>query len=138
MRTLTLLPLAFALVQGAAFAGPQTVQTEPSLSEIRVPGVVPTYKPRPGEIDEIKGVYAFDNGASLKVSNERRRIYARLGRRDPVEMIPVSKYRFVSIDQRMTMEFRPMPFSDEMVLTYPADFDVASSEMVTVRLAQNR
>jgi hypothetical protein len=38
----------------------------------------------------------------------------------------------------MTLEYRPLPFDDEVVLTYPADLDVASSEMVTVKLAANR
>jgi hypothetical protein len=138
MRTLTLLPLAFVLAQGSAFAGPQTAQTEPSLSEIQVLGVASTYKPRPGEIDEVKGVYALDNGGTLKVSTERRRIYAQLGRRDRIELVPVAKNRYVAPGQRMTLEYRPMPFDDEVVLTYPADLNVAASEMVTVKLAANR
>jgi hypothetical protein len=43
MRKLLLVPLAAALVHAAAFAGPQMAWS------------ALTYKPRPAEIDEIKG-----------------------------------------------------------------------------------
>lgn len=139
MRTLTLtcLPLAFALVQATAFAAPQAQQAAPSLGEIQVRGVTPSYKPRPMEIAEVKGNYAMDNGASLKVTNKGNRIYAQLGQRLVTEMVPVAENLYVSPDQRMTMEFRPIAFGDQIVLTYPADMNVASSPMVTVRLAAN-
>jgi hypothetical protein len=117
MRTSLLLPLAFALAHASAFAGPQT------------------YKPRPAEIDEIKGVYQLDNGAILRVSEQRHRLYAQLGQRTVTEMVPVAEYRYVSPDQRMTMEFNPLPFDGQVVLIYPADLNLAGSELVTARVA---
>ncbi|MET0856799.1 MAG: hypothetical protein ABWY27_08625 [Telluria sp.] len=115
MRKLLLFPLAVALAHGGAFGGP--------------------YKPRPAEIDEIKGVYILDNGATLKVSTWQNRVYAELGQRGVTEMVPVAEYRFASPDQRMTMAFNPREFDGEVVLTYPADLNVAGSEMVTTRIS---
>jgi hypothetical protein len=138
MRTLFLLPLAFALSQASAIAAPQTQQGDPSLSEIQVRGVMPAAaKLQPQQIDEIKGVYALDNGSALKITNVQRRLFAQLGQRNLTELVPVGDNRFVSLDQRMTVEYRPVAFGDEIVLTYPADLNLASSELVTVRLAQN-
>ena len=138
MRTLFLLPLAFALSQASAIAAPQTQQGNPSLSEIQVRGVMPAAaKLQPQQIDEIKGVYALGNGSALKITNVQRRLFAQLGQRNLTELVPVGDNRFVSLDQRMTVEYRPVAFGDEIVLTYPADLNLASSELVTVRLAQN-
>jgi hypothetical protein len=110
MRTPFLLPLAFALAQTSAFAETQT-----------------SYQPRPAEMDDIKGVYRLDNGAILKVSEQRHRLYAQFGRGTVTEMVPVAEYRYVSRDQRVTMQFNPLPFDGEVVLTYPADLNAAGS-----------
>lgn len=137
MRTLTILSLAMALTQVSALAAPQTSQNEQSMSSIQVPGVTATYKLQPGQIDELKGVYKLDNGITLKVSNVRRKLYAQLGERTMTELVPLADNVFVSPDQRMTMEYRPAGFGDEVVLTYPADLNVAAARMVTVRFAAN-
>ncbi len=138
MRTLFLLPLALALSQASAIAAPQTQQGDPSLSEIQVRGVMPAAaKLQPQQIDEIKGVYALDNGAALKITNVQRRLFAQLGQRNLTELVPVGDNRFVSLDQRMTVEYKPVAFGDEIVLTYPADLNVAAAPLVTVRLALN-
>lgn len=140
MRTLTILSLAMALTQASAFAAPQTQQTPqtaPSMSEIQVTSVMPTYRLQPAQVDEIKGVYKLDNGATFKVTNVHRKLFAQLGQRGLTELVPLAENRFVSSDQRMTMEFHPAAFGDEIVLTYPADMNVADTQMVTVRLALN-
>lgn len=137
MRTLTILSLAAALTQASAFAAPQSPPSERSMPEIKVARVMPTYQLQPAQIDEIKGVYKLDNGATLKVSNLRRRLFAQLGQRNLTELVPLAENLFVSPDQRMTMEYHPMAFGDEVVLTYPADLNVADAPMVTVRLALN-
>lgn len=137
MRTLTCLPLAFALIQATAFAAPQTEQTEPSLGEIQIRGVMPTYKPTPAQIADVKGVFVFDNGTALKVTSQNRRLFAELGNRGVTEMIPAGENRFVSADLRMSMEYVPDGFNDHMLLMYPADQNVVSSPMVTARIAMN-
>jgi hypothetical protein len=109
MRTSVLLPLAFALAHAGAFAAQQ-----------------PTYKPRPAEINEIEGMYQLDNGATLKVAEEGRRLVARIGKRFVTDMVPVAEYRYVSPDGRMTMQFKVVAFDGEVVLTYPAELDVAA------------
>lgn len=135
MRTLHCLPLAIALIGATAYAAPQSEQTEPTLGEIQVRGMSPTYKPTAIEIAEVKGAYALDNGATLKITNEHRRLYAQLGDRLVTELVPVAENRFVSPDQRMTVEYVPIAFGDQIVLTYPADMNLTSSQMITVRLA---
>jgi hypothetical protein len=135
MRTLILLPLAFALTQAPAFAAPQSTRSESSLSEIQVRGVMPTYKPRPFEIEQVQGAYRLDNGLNLKIATEHRRLYAKLGQRTLTELVPVSENHFASADGRVAVEFRPLPFNDEIVLTYPSDLNVATSALVTARFA---
>jgi hypothetical protein len=135
MRTLHWLPLVLALIGAAAYAAPQSAQTEPTLGEIQVRAVRPTYKLTPAQIDDVKGTYVMDNGSALKITQEHRRLYAKLGDRLVTEMVAVGENRFVSPDQRMTMEYQPIAFGDQIVLTYPADLNVASSPMITVRLA---
>lgn len=137
MRTLTILSLAIALTQASALAAPQSPQTESSLSEIQVTSVMPSYQPQPMQVDEVKGVYKLDNGATFKVSNQHRKVYAQLGERGLTEMVPLAENLYVSPQQRMTMELRPAAFGDEILLTYPADLNVADAKMVTVRLAVN-
>lgn len=137
MRTFTFLPAALALIGAAAYAAPQSEQTEPTLGEIQVRAMAPTYTPTAMEIAQVKGAYALDNGASLKISNEHRRLVARLADRPAIELVPVGENRFVSADQRMTIEYIPIAFGDQILLTYPADMNLASSQMITVRLAAN-
>jgi hypothetical protein len=137
MRTLTTLSLAMALTQASAFAAPQSAQAEPSMAEIQVTSVMPTYRMQAAQVDEIKGVYKLDNGKTFRVSNVHRRLFAQLGDRKRIEMVPLAENLFVAADQRMTMELRPAAFGDEIVLTYPATLNLADSTMVTVRLAAN-
>lgn len=126
-----------ALTQAGALAAPQAPQSERSMSEIQVTSVRPTYQLQPDQVNEIKGVYKLDNGATFKVTNVHRKLFAQLGQRNRVELLPLSENLFVSPDQRITMEYRPQGFGDQIVLTYPADLNVADSQMVTVRLAAN-
>jgi hypothetical protein len=97
--------------------------------------LVATYKPRPAEINDVLGVYKLDNGATLKVSMERHRLYARLDERSATEMVPVGEYHYVAPDQRMEIEFNPLPFDVTVLLTYPADPNTAGSGMTTARAA---
>jgi hypothetical protein len=134
MRTITLIPLAFVLA-ASAYAAPQADQPATALLEIQVRGVMPVYQLQPDQIAEVRGVYMLDNGKALKITNVNRKVYAQLGDRPLAEMVPVSEGRFASPDQQILMEYRPVAFADELVLTYPQDASVASSPMQTVRLA---
>lgn len=138
MRTLSLLPLAFALTQAAAWAGPQEVQqTEPALSEIQVQAAMPAYKPRPAEINAVKGAYALDNGATLKITHEHNRMYAQLGQGAATELVAVAENKYVAPAQGLTVDYVPIAFGDQIVLSYPADLSMAGSPRVTVTLAAN-
>jgi hypothetical protein len=133
MRPIILLTFVPALLL-AACSAPQAPGSAPSAAA----GGVHRYYLGPAEMDDIKGVYRTDNGLILRVTHAGRRLYLQLGQRPRTEMVPVAAYRFVSPDQRMTMEYRPIAFADELVVSYPADLNVASARMVTVRLAVNK
>jgi hypothetical protein len=66
------------------------------------------------------------------ISVERRRLYARIGQRAPTELVPVAENNFASADQRVMMEFKPIPFGDQIVLTYPLNPGQASTGMLRV------
>jgi hypothetical protein len=115
----------------AACSAPQT--QDPSAA-----GAVQRYRLHPAEVDEIIGVYRTDDGLVLRVTNTGRRLFLQIGERPRTEMVPVAEYRFVSADRRITMQYRPVAYADELEVSYPADLDVASARMVTVRLALER
>jgi mannose-6-phosphate isomerase-like protein (cupin superfamily) len=130
MRTPTLFFFAMAmmLVASTAAAAPQASPANRSTT-------TPTYQLQPAQVQEVTGVYRLDSGGVIKVTNQRRKLFVELGQHGPVEMVPVAENHFVSLEGRMTMEFRPIAFGDEIVLTYPSDFNVADAKPVTVRLA---
>lgn len=140
MRIITLLSLAVAVAQVPALAAPQEPQ-EPqstsSLSEIQVRSTMPTYQMQPAQLDEVKGVYRLDNGTIFRVTKKHRRLFAQLGDRKLTELLPLTDTRFVSPDQRITMDYIPEAFGDSIVLTYPSDLNLADARMVTVRFAVN-
>jgi hypothetical protein len=113
MRTLVLLPLAFALVYTTSTAGPFSGDVQLR----REPGQ--TYQPRPMEAAEVTGVYGLDNGETVKISVERRRLYAQIGLRAPIQLVPVAEHQFVSVDRQVTLQFKPIAFGDQIVVTYP-------------------
>ena len=121
MRPLFLLSFAFALTQLSACA----TDVKPTSA----------YHLQQHQVDEIKGTYVLDNGTTLKISNAHRKLYVEFGQRGKAEMLAVAENHFVVPSQHMTMEYRPDGFGDEIVLTYPADANAASGEMVTARLA---
>lgn len=136
MRTLTLLPLAFAVTTAAAFAAPQEPQQQ--LSEIQVQGTMPAmYKAQPMERAAVKGVYKLDNGATFKISEQQNRLYAQLGERGVTELVAVSGDRFFAPAQNMSVQYVPQAFGDQLVLSYPADLNASASPIVTVTLAAN-
>jgi hypothetical protein len=128
MRTPTIFFLAVAMLLAASAAAAPPASA----------GVTPACQLQPVQVREITGVYRLDNGVVLKVSNWQRRLFAQLGQRDAVEMAPVAQYHFVPADRRMTMEFRPIAFGDEIGLTYPSDFNAADAENMTLRLAADQ
>lgn len=113
----------------------RTLMALPLVLALAACGSAPGYKARPAELAEVQGVYRMDNGLTLKVYQEQRRLFAQLGQRPPAELVAVAEYSFVAPDQRMTLDYRPIAFGDEIVLTYPSDLKHGSSELVRVRLA---
>jgi hypothetical protein len=81
------------------------------------------------------GLYRLDNGAVFRLNAMHRRLTAQLGDREATELIQTGDNRFVSRDQRMTVEYQPEAFGDLIMLSYPLDLARADSPMVMVRLA---
>lgn len=138
MRTLTILSIAIAMSSATAFAAPQEPQTEPALSEIQVRSALPVYQLQPQQVADVKGVYVLDNGSTVRITNVNRRLFAQIGERSATELTSTGENRFVSLDQQVTMEYKPIAFGEELVLTYPADQSMSSAGMVRVTLALNR
>lgn len=133
MRSYLFIPLAAVLAASPAFAQDQAAQDQ----SIQVFGTQPAYKLQPQQMAEIAGVYRFDNGGVFRLTKVNNRLMAQLGDRGATELVARADNRFVSTDQRMTVEYLPQAFGDQITLSYPSDLAKADSPMVTVRFAVN-
>lgn len=133
MRSYLCIPLAAVLAASAAFAQDPVAQDQ----SIQVFGSQPTYKLQPQQIEEIAGVYRLDSGGVFRVTKVNNRLMAQLGDRAMTELVARSDSRLVSRDQRMTVDYLPQAFGDQITLSYPSDLAKADSPMVTVRFAAN-
>ena len=126
MRRYPTVFLAAALLSAPAFALDQTVA---------VTGAQQSYQLQPQQLAEIAGVYRLDNGGVFRVERVGKRLMAQLGERPMTELVAQAEDRFISRDQRMTVDYLPQPFGDLLTLRYPSDLAQADAPMVTVRLA---
>lgn len=127
MRNLYFFTAALALA-APAFAQDQSIQ---------VTGTLPGYHLQPQQLAEVAGIYQLDNGGVMRITQLRNRLVAQLDGRPATEMVAQSDSRFISRDQRMTIDYQPQAFGDLIVLRYPSDLARADAPMVTVRLARN-
>lgn len=127
MRNLYLFTAALTLA-APAFAQDQSIQ---------VTGTLPAYHLQPQQLAEVAGIYQLDNGGVMRITQANNRLVAQLDGRAATELVAQSDSRFISRDQRMTIDYQPQAFGDLIVLRYPSDLARADAPMVTVRLARN-
>ncbi len=140
MRTLACISLIAALTPAVCTAAPQdSAAPDRIMSEIQVRApVTRTWYMSPVALAEIQGTYALSNGKSLRLTNMRGKLYADLNQRGLAELVPVAENTFVSRDRDIALEYKPIAFGDEIVLSYKTDALAANSPWVTVRIAANR
>ena len=140
MRILACISLIAALTPAVCAAAPQdSAAPDRVLSEIQVRApVTKTWYMNPLALSEIQGMYALSNGRSLRLTNMRGKLYADLNQRGLIELVPVAENTFVSKDRDMALEYKPIAFGEEIVLSYKTDALAADSPWVTVRIAANR
>lgn len=122
---------SLVLVLAALSAVPALAQDQ----SIRVTGAPQVYQLQPQEVAAIAGVYSLDNGAVFRLSGKGHRLMAQLGERPVTELVAQDATRFISRDQKMTVDYVPQAFGDLIVLRYPSDLARLDAPLVTVRLA---
>ena len=118
MRTLTLLTLLGAATLSAAALAAPSVTPDAGNTAMAAVQLVPgtPYKLRPVEFDGVQGTYKLDNGQTLKVSAEHRKLYVEIGR-NKAELVAVAENTFVSRDEDMKVVFDQIPFANEVLVT---------------------
>lgn len=131
---------ALAALGASAGAGAQALPAAPGepqvLSEIRVVETMPRYRIKLTEAIALRGSYQMSNGWLLYVRPDRRRVFADLNEKGPVELLPVSADKFISADRKMAMEFNLGANGNEMVMRYTPDDVAAHSLVLTSTLAR--
>ena len=136
MRSVQLMARAGLLVLVTTAAGAALAQDlTPQDQTIQVRGLQQTYRLQPQQMREMAGVYQLDNGGVFRINQVSNRLMAQLGDRAMTELVAQDDGHLVSRDQRMTVDYLPQAFGDEIRLSYPLDLARADSPMVSVRLA---
>lgn len=130
-----------AVLAGAADAAAQALPAAPgapyALPEIQVIAAQPRYPIRLEQARAVRGIYQMSNGWTMEVNPDWRRVYVAINDRAPVEVVPVSPDKFVSVDGRMAMEFNLGINANEVMLRYvPDGASAAQAVTMTATLAQ--
>lgn len=139
MRNLSLL-LPASLLLLVTNTGAQTLpypqpDTAP-ISTVQVTAPTRVAWIRPDQARQIGGAYEMSNGWHLRVETARRYITATIDDEKPIRLIPVSRYKFVSGDRNVTMEFNRGSWGDEMMMSYVPDRLTAQVVVLSSRMAQ--
>jgi hypothetical protein len=125
------------LVLAASFATSFAPSALAQDQSVQVTGVQQTARLQPQQLAEIAGVYRFDHGGVFRINQVRNRLMAQLGERPVTELVAQTENRFISRDQKMTVDYVPQAFGDLIVVRYPADLARADAPMLTLTLAAN-
>lgn len=119
MRISTLLTATAAFAfSAAAFAAPApTPAAAATVMEVQLVNGS-AYKLRPAEFDGVQGSYQLDNGATLRVSAEHRRLYAEIDGAPRTELLAVGENTFVANGKRVV--FDQIPFATSVTVTSAA------------------
>ena len=138
MRTHLLVSLAAVLAAAPAFsqdrAAPDPATQDQS---VQVPAAQLNTKLQPQQLDALAGVYRLDNGGVFRMTRVGNRLLGQLGERPVTELVIQADNRFISRDQKMTIDYQAEAFGDQITLRYPSDLARLDGPMVTVRLAAN-
>ncbi|WP_426189690.1 hypothetical protein [Massilia sp. DWR3-1-1] len=125
------------LVLAASFATSFATSALAQDQSVQVTGVQQTTRLQPQQLAEIAGVYRLDGGGVFRINQVRNRLMAQLGERPATELVAQTENRFISRDQKMTVDYVPQAFGDLIIVHYPADLARADAPMLTLTLAAN-
>ena len=139
MRTLACISLIAAMSLAVPCAG-ASPQEERGLSEIQIIApVIRSWYMNPQQLAEVQGTFILSTGGVLRLTSTRGgKLYGDLDRRGETELVPIAENVFVSKDRSMAIEYKPVPFDDEVVLSYKTDVVAGKQGFVTEHLAFNR
>ena len=121
MRALSLLLPASLLVVASSAGAQTTPYPQPVAETISTVQVVASARHawiRPAQARQIGGAYDMSNGWYLEVETASRHIDATIDKQPPMRLVPVSRYKFVSGDGNVIMEFAKGSSGDDMVMSY--------------------
>ncbi|MDB5754329.1 MAG: hypothetical protein JWR56_757 [Massilia sp.] len=119
MRLSTLLViLGAAALSAPAFAAPDTVMPDATGNAVVTVQANPGQRHalRRGDVDDVVGNYDLSNGQTLRVSYEKRRLFAETGG-NKTEIVPAGERSFVSNNDDMTLVFDRVPFATSVAIT---------------------
>lgn len=95
----------------------------------------------PGDFDAFKGAYDLSNGNTMVLRQYSRTIWAEVGDRPRIELVPASRNEFVSVDRQLKMTLQTHddgPVTGEMLMASPAQAVGQAGGGVTVALLSGR
>ncbi|KQQ97126.1 hypothetical protein [Massilia sp. Leaf139] len=134
MRPLPLL-LSALLLPCVAFAQTDSSALPDPVSTVQVTAPVKTMRIQPDQAKDLIGSYAMSNGWTMKVRPSSRFIDAAIDERQPIRLVQVAPYRFVSSDGNVTMNFKEGD-GEDMTMSYVPDRRLAQVVVVRARMAQ--
>ena len=138
MRTHLLVSFAAVLAAAPAFSQDQATPAPAAQDQsVQVPAAQLNTKLQPQQLNELTGVYRLDNGGVFRMTRVGNRLMGQLGERPVTELVIQADNRFISRDQKMTIDYQAEAFGGQITLRYPSDLARLDGPMVTVRLAAN-
>lgn len=138
MRPLFLFPASLLLLATGADA--QTMPYPPAdtapIASVQVSAAGTGTRIRPREAEKISGGYDMSNGWYLRVFTSSRYIDAIIDDRQPIRLLAVAPYRFVSGDGNVTMDFNRGQDGEDMRMSYVPDLRLGQRVVLESRLAQ--
>jgi hypothetical protein len=120
MRTQTLLALFGAIALSAsvsAYAGPTVTPNAGNPAAMDIQLIPAPYKLRPVQFEGVQGTYGLDDGRTMRITSEKRKLYAQINGGDKEEIVAVAQNVFLTADQDLRLEFDQIPFATEVRLT---------------------
>lgn len=138
MRPLSLFPATLLLL--ATGTGAQTMPYPPlqaaPIASVQVTAPPKTVRIRSDEARKIDGAYEMSNGWYLRVRTGARHLDAVIDDQQPIRLVAISRYQFVSGDGNVTMHFNRGDSGDDMVMSYVPDLRLGQRVVLGSQLAQ--
>lgn len=132
--------LAASLLLSATGADAQTMPYPPAdtapIASVQVTAPVKSVRIRADDAKKISGHYAMSNGWYLRVLTSARHIDAIIDEQQPIRLVAVAPYRFVSGDGNVTMDFNRGSDGEDMRMTYVPDLRLGQRVVLDSRMAQ--